>query len=118
MIPTSSASTGGATNGSASPWDADRDGRGPPPARLIRRCRNGSSCLHGRAGLAGSAAATYIRAPADRAVLERFYRTTKPFGLWGPLKRILGAEEAAAMARSTSNDLISVPFALFWQIAC
>lgn len=69
------------------------------------------------AGLAGSVAATYVRPPADRAVLEHFYRTTKPFGLWGPLKRILGAEEAAAMAREHKYDLISVPFALFWQIS-
>ncbi|NTV80901.1 MAG: sodium:solute symporter, partial [Candidatus Aminicenantes bacterium] len=69
------------------------------------------------AGLAGSVAATYLRPPTDRAVLERFYRTTKPFGLWGPLKKILGADEAAAMAREHKYDLISVPFALCWQMS-
>jgi len=69
------------------------------------------------AGLAGSIAATYLRPPTDRTVLERFYRTTKPFGLWGPLKKILGADEAAAMAREHKYDLISVPFALCWQMS-
>jgi len=69
------------------------------------------------AGLAGSIAATYLRPPTDRAVLEHFYRTTKPFGLWGPLKKILAAEEAAAMAREHKYDLISVPFALCWQMS-
>jgi len=69
------------------------------------------------AGLAGSLAATYLRPPTDRAVLERFYRTTKPFGLWGPLKKALPPEEAAAMTREHKCDLISLPFALFWQIS-
>jgi Na+/proline symporter len=69
------------------------------------------------AGLAGSVAATYIRPPTERAVLEHFYRTTKPFGLWGPLKKILAPEEAAAMNREHKYDLISVPFALFWQMS-
>jgi SSS family solute:Na+ symporter len=69
------------------------------------------------AGLAGSVAATYIRPPTDRAVLEHFYRTTKPFGLWGPLKKALPPDEAAAMTQEHKYDLISVPFALFWQIS-
>jgi len=69
------------------------------------------------AGLAGSVAATYVRPPTDRAVLEHFYRTTKPFGLWGPLKKILGPEEAAAAAREHKYDLISLPFALCWQMS-
>lgn len=69
------------------------------------------------AGLAGSVAATYLRPPTERAALERFYRTTKPFGLWGPLKKGLPPDEAAAMAREHKYDLVSVPFALFWQIS-
>jgi len=68
------------------------------------------------AGLVGSIIATYIRPPTERGVLEHFYRTTKPFGLWGPLRRILGQEEAAAMFREHKYDLISLPFAFFWQL--
>jgi Na+/proline symporter len=68
------------------------------------------------AGLAGSIIATYIRPPTERSVLENFYRTTKPFGLWAPLRKTLGAEEGAAMAKEHKYDLISLPFAFFWQL--
>ena len=68
------------------------------------------------AGLAGSIAATYLTPPTERGVLENFYRTTKPFGLWGPLRQTVSTEEAAAMSREHRYDLISVPFALAWQI--
>ncbi len=68
------------------------------------------------AGLAGSVAATYIRPATERGVLENFYRKTKPFGLWGPLRRALSQEEAAAMSREHKYDLISLPFAFFWQL--
>jgi SSS family solute:Na+ symporter len=67
-------------------------------------------------GALGSVAATYVRPPTERAVLERFYRTTKPFGLWGPLRRGLPGDEAAAMAAEHKYDLISLPFAFFWQL--
>ena len=69
------------------------------------------------AGLAGSVIATYVRPPTERTVLEHFYRTTRPFGLWGPLKRALPTAEAAAMTREHKYDLISLPFALFWQMS-
>jgi len=69
------------------------------------------------AGLVASVVATYVRPPTERPVLEHFYRTTKPFGLWGPLKKALPPEEAAAMSREHKYDLISLPFALFWQIS-
>ncbi len=68
------------------------------------------------AGLVGSIAATYIRPPTERGVLENFYRKTKPFGLWGPQRRILPLEEEAAMSREHKYDLISLPFAFFWQL--
>jgi Na+/proline symporter len=68
------------------------------------------------AGLVGSIIATYIRPPTERSVLEHFYRTTKPFGLWAPLRKILNPEDGAAMSREHKFDLISLPFAFFWQL--
>ncbi|MGB7294382.1 MAG: hypothetical protein WBC70_02240 [Candidatus Aminicenantales bacterium] len=68
------------------------------------------------AGLAGSIVATYIRPPTERGVLEHFYRTTKPFGVWGPLRKNLVPEEEAAMSREHKYDLISLPFAFFWKL--
>src|SRR4030065_545900 len=40
-----------------------------------------------------------------------------PVGLAGaPLRKTLGAEEGAAMAKEHKYDLISLPFAFFWQL--
>jgi len=68
-------------------------------------------------GIVASLVATYIRPPTERSVLEHFYRTTKPFGLWGPLRGSVTAAETAAMSREHKYDLISLPFALFWQFS-
>jgi Na+/proline symporter len=67
-------------------------------------------------GTLGSLIATYIRPPTERVVLEHFYRKTRPFGLWGPLRRALPPQDAAAMAAEHKYDLISLPFAFFWQL--
>jgi hypothetical protein len=40
-----------------------------------------------------------------------------PFGLWSPLKKALPPDEAAAMFQEHKHDLISLTFALFWQIS-
>lgn len=66
-------------------------------------------------GLAGSVLGTYLTQPADRKVLERFYRTTRPFGLWSPLKRAMPTRVRESMEREHRNDIISLPFALCWQ---
>ncbi len=67
-------------------------------------------------GTAGSILGTYLTPPTEPGVLQNFYRTTKPFGLWKPLHSILGAAENLAMQKEHRNDLISLPFALGWQI--
>ena len=30
---------------------------------------------------------TYLGKPTEEKVLKHFYRTTRPFGLWGPIKK-------------------------------
>ncbi len=67
-------------------------------------------------GTAGSILGTYLTPPTDTGVLQNFYRTTKPFGLWKPLRSLLSAAENLAMQREHRNDLIALPFALGWQI--
>jgi len=68
-------------------------------------------------GFAGCIAGTYAFAPADRATLERFYRTTRPFGVWGPLRDTLPPEARAAMRREHRSDLLALPFTLAWQVS-
>jgi hypothetical protein len=67
-------------------------------------------------GTAGSIIGTYLTPPTEPDVLQNFYRTTKPFGLWQPLRSILGTAEKLAMQKEHRYDLISLPFALAWQI--
>jgi SSS family solute:Na+ symporter len=67
-------------------------------------------------GLIGSILGTYLTQPTDPKVAEHFYRTTRPFGLWGPLKQRLAPDVREAMTREHRHDLIALPFTLGWQI--
>jgi SSS family solute:Na+ symporter len=67
-------------------------------------------------GLVGSIVGTYLSQPTDAKTLEHFYRTTRPFGVWGPLKRQLAGGVYAAVTREHRCDLLALPFTLGWQI--
>lgn len=66
--------------------------------------------------LTGAIIGTYMTKPTDRKILENFYRVTRPFGLWGPFLHALDDKTRAATKREHRNDIISLPFALGWQI--
>ncbi|NLX13790.1 MAG: sodium:solute symporter [Phycisphaerales bacterium] len=66
--------------------------------------------------LVSTVIATLLSQPTDRPILEHFYRTTRPFGLWGPLKHVLSPAQAESTRREHRNDLLALPFALAWQI--
>ena len=66
-------------------------------------------------GLAGSVGGTLLTKPTDPEVLKNFYMKTRPFGVWGHLKRTLPEEEQRKMTQEHKFDLVSVPFALLWQ---
>ncbi len=68
-------------------------------------------------GMSGAILGTYLTQPTDPDVLKKFYLKTRPFGLWGHLKRQLTEEERETVSREHRRDLISVPFALLWQIS-
>lgn len=60
---------------------------------------------------------TFLAQPTDPKVLEHFYLTTRPFGLWAPLKKRLPSDVKMGMEREHRNDLCALPFALCWQIS-
>jgi len=64
----------------------------------------------------GAIIASLLTAPTDMETLRHFYRTTRPFGFWGPLKRELSSEDRAAYALENRNDIITVPIAMVWQV--
>lgn len=44
--------------------------------------------------LAGTLAGTWLTPPTDASLLVSFYRHVRPFGLWGPIRRLAGLTEA------------------------
>jgi len=67
-------------------------------------------------GLIGSLVGTYSAAPTERAVLEEFYRRTRPFGIWKPLESLLTPQERVQTRREHRYDVIALPFTCLWQI--
>jgi SSS family solute:Na+ symporter len=66
--------------------------------------------------LIGAIVGTYLTRPADPKIVEYFYKTTRPFGFWGPLKHKLHPNVRKAMDREHFYDLAALPFALLWQV--
>lgn len=66
--------------------------------------------------LLGCLIGTYASAPTDRAVLEKFYTITRPFGFWGPVRAALSPEERARASREHRRDLWAVAIAVPWQL--
>lgn len=60
--------------------------------------------------------ATYCFPPTNPEVLKHFYKTTRPFGFWGPVKGVLSEEKQAETRREHFYDIVSLPFAMGWQI--
>ncbi len=54
--------------------------------------------------------------PTPLQVTENFYRVTRPFGFWGPMRDIFTGEKKRALRTEHRNDLLTVPFALLWQV--
>jgi len=67
--------------------------------------------------LAATIIGTFLTQPTDEKVVNHYYATTRPFGVWGPYKRKLKPEIRKTMSREHRNDLIALPFTLGWQIS-
>jgi len=65
---------------------------------------------------AGAIGGSLLTAPSDMDTLRHFYRTTRPFGFWGPIKKELSPEERASIDKENRNDIITVPIAMVWQV--
>jgi hypothetical protein len=66
-------------------------------------------------GFVSSVIVALLTEPTNPDVLEKMYRETRPFGVWGHLKRKLSSEERENASREHRQDLIALPFALVWQ---
>lgn len=61
--------------------------------------------------------ATLLTPPTEMDTLVNFYRKTRPFGFWKPVKAIVAPEEVASIRTENRKDLIAPPFAMGWQMS-
>lgn len=66
--------------------------------------------------LAATILGCLLTKPTDPEVLDTFYRRTRPWGLWGPVRRALPEEEQQSILTENRYDLLSLPFALVYQV--
>jgi len=66
--------------------------------------------------LVGMIIGTYAAKPTDENVLLEFYRRTRPFGLWGPIRKKIAPEKMAEINKENRRDILSTFFAVPWQV--
>lgn len=64
----------------------------------------------------GTIGGSLLTAPTPMDRLRHFYRTTRPFGWWGPVQATFTPAEVAELTKEHKNDILAVPFVLIWQV--
>ncbi len=67
--------------------------------------------------LIGCVAGTYATDPEDDEILKHFYRTTRPWGVWGPIREKVIAEDPAFRPNEDcAKDSINTLVGIVWQL--
>ncbi len=68
--------------------------------------------------LVGCILGTYLTKATDRETLKTFYRTLRPWGFWGPIRREVEAENPG-FKRNTNfkRDMVNIVVGTIWQTA-
>jgi len=66
--------------------------------------------------LIGMIVGTYAAPPTDEKVLLEFYKRTRPFGFWGPIRKKIKAETMKEINTENRRDIIATFFAVPWQV--
>ncbi|GLR70400.1 sodium:solute symporter family protein [Agaribacter marinus] len=67
------------------------------------------------AGALGSILGSILTPADDIRVLSKFYETVRPWGVWGPIKAHVQAQNPAFVASAPSRDLFNVAIGIVWQ---
>ncbi|MDH3254087.1 MAG: Na+:solute symporter [Acidobacteriota bacterium] len=66
--------------------------------------------------IVGCIAGTYLTKPTDTEVLKSFYRTVRPWGFWGPIQRLVEADDPDFKANPNfKRDMVNVVVGTIWQ---
>lgn len=66
--------------------------------------------------LAAMILVSLVTPPVRNETLLDFFRTTRPFGRWGPIRRRLTADEQRSLRREHVHDVLAAAFAVPWQL--
>lgn len=72
--------------------------------------------IMGLLSFVGTIGLSLLTKPTPMDKLTHFYKTTRPFGFWGPVKAKFSNDMRKGIDKENRNDVISVPFALIWQV--
>ncbi|MFO0788166.1 MAG: sodium:solute symporter family protein [Pirellulales bacterium] len=65
----------------------------------------------------GCIVGTYAGEPEDDEILMHFYRTTRPWGVWGPIRdKVLAADPAFLPNNDCAKDVANVAVGIVWQV--
>ncbi|MBN2104558.1 sodium:solute symporter [bacterium] len=66
--------------------------------------------------LVGTILGTYLTRPTEKKVLDQFYKTTRPFGFWNPIRNQISPTIREHINKENRRDIISTFFAVPWQV--
>ncbi|MDZ7339333.1 MAG: sodium:solute symporter [candidate division KSB1 bacterium] len=66
--------------------------------------------------LVGTVVGTFLTKPTDREVLANFYRITRPFGWWAPVRSVLPPQVREELRGEHRRDIASTFMAVPWQL--
>jgi len=66
--------------------------------------------------LAGTIIGTLLTKPTDEKVLSNFYKITRPFGFWTPIREKFSEKFLSKVDAENHRDIFSIFFAVPWQI--
>jgi Na+/proline symporter len=66
---------------------------------------------------AGAIGLSLATQPTSMDRLVQFYRRTRPFGFWGPVKAKFAPDERALLTSEHRNDILAMPFAVIAQVS-
>ncbi len=75
-----------------------------------------SFLLASGSSLLGLVIGTLLTKPTPENVLYNFYKTTRPFGWWGPVRKRLSSEILEKINKENRRDILSTFIAVPWQI--
>jgi solute:Na+ symporter, SSS family len=66
--------------------------------------------------LIGMIIGTFVSKPTDEKVLLNFYKQTRPFGFWGPVRDKINQEKLSEINKENRRDILSTFMAVPWQV--